>query len=49
MTQKNGPDLPDWAHAKRELPDGRTLFVIVRGFNTILTLGYGLFGYDDSW
>lgn len=36
-------------HVRKDFSDGRTAFVVVRMFNTIITIGKGTYTYDDQW
>ena len=38
-----------WWMARRELPDGRTLFLVEQIFNFKLTIGYGELTWDESY
>jgi len=42
-------NVPDWAYARRDLPDGRIILVIERIFNSTLTIGTGMKTFDDNW
>lgn len=36
-------------HSKKDLDDGRTIYVIERTFNTIITIGTGHYTHDNQW